>query len=138
MCIECPAGFKCSRAGLAAPEDCEEGYYNSAKGQDACTKCEAGRECMNGRESIPCQAGYYSHEGERNCTRCPSGMYSRSSASYCIQCPAGNECIDASLPVNCSEGYVSSKGDGLCKLCDVGRYKFYYQYYHSHDKITEF
>ena len=125
MCAECPAGFKCSRPGLALPEDCEEGYYNNATGQSACSKCEAGRECLNGKKSIPCRASYYSREGEINCTKCSPGMYSMSSASSCIQCPAGNECIDGSYPVNCSEGYFSGKGDGVCKLCDNGGCKFY-------------
>ena len=119
-CMKCPVGFKCSRSGLGAPEDCEKGYYNNATGQAACTKCEAGRECMTTRESIPCPAGYYSKEGEVNCTKCPSGMYSKSSASSCISCPAGNECKDGSLPVNCSEGYFSKKGAESCTLCDVG------------------
>lgn len=125
-CAECPAGSKCSRAGLAEPEDCGEGYYNNATGQSACSKCEAGRECLNAKESIPCRAGYYSREGESNCTRCPPGTYSMSSAASCLQCPAGNECIDGSHPVNCSEGYFSGKGDGVCKLCDTGGYKFYF------------
>ena len=125
-CAECPAGFKCSRAGLTEPEDCEKGYYNNGTGQAACSKCEAGRECLNAKESIPCQAGYYSREGESNCTKCSPGMYSLSSASFCIQCPDGNECIDGSLPVNCSEGHFSGRGDTDCKLCPIGAYKSYY------------
>lgn len=125
-CAECPAGFKCSRAGLSEPEDCERGYYNNATGQAACSKCEAGRECLNGKESIPCQAGYYSREGESNCTKCSTGTYSLSSASFCIQCPEGNKCIDGSLPVNCSEGYFSRRGAADCELCPVGAYKSYY------------
>ena len=79
---------------------------------------------MNARESIACKAGYYSPEGETNCTMCPSGKYSGPSASFCIRCPAGNECIDPSAsPVNCSEGYIAALGDGVCKRCDVGGYR---------------
>ena len=122
-CSECPVGFKCSRPGLAAPENCEPGYYNNVTGQEACTKCEAGRECVNGRESKACRAGYYSADGVANCTICPSGMYSKSSASFCLHCPAGNQCTDPSQPpVNCTDGYVSARGDGDCKLCAAGEY----------------
>lgn len=122
-CLDCPAGFKCSRAGLSAPENCEKGFYNNATGQSACTKCEAGRECLNSKESVPCKPGYYSKEGEANCIPCPSGNYSDSSASFCLPCPAGKQCVDPSVPpVNCSEGYVSKTGDGLCTMCEPGMY----------------
>lgn len=122
-CSICPAGFKCSRAGLDAPEKCEEGYYNSVPGQDSCVVCESGRECVNRINSLPCKAGYYSGEGQINCTRCPSGTYSKTLASVCLPCPAGNECLDPSLPpVNCSEGFFSRKSDGVCKQCEAGAY----------------
>ena len=120
-CVECPAGFKCSRPALSAPEDCGQGFYNNATGQLVCTKCEAGRECLNSRKSVPCKAGYYSKEGETNCVACSAGNYSESAASFCLPCPAGNECINPSVPpVNCSEGYISKAGGGKCTICEPG------------------
>ena len=126
-CQSCPAGHRCPSPGLAAPESCPEGSYTNQTLQVACSPCEAGRSCLNGDQSVPCPAGYFSRFSESNCTTCESGYYSSAGSSVCKPCPAGKQCIDPSQePVNCSYGTFSGGGQRVCKMCPQGNLSVQY------------
>ena len=120
-CQACPAGHRCPRQGMSAPESCPDGQYTNQTLQEGCNICEAGRQCPNGDRSVPCPAGYFSKYGQSNCTACQSGDYSRAGSSDCIPCPAGKQCVGPALePVNCTYGTFSGQGESVCKPCPQG------------------
>ena len=120
-CKACPAGHKCPRQGMSAPETSPDGQYTNQTLQVTCHTCEAGRECPNGDRSVPCPAGYFSKYGQSNCLACESGNYSQSGSSVCLPCPAGKQCLDPAVePVNCTLGTFSGQGEGVCKQCPQG------------------
>ena len=120
-CKSCPAGAKCSKEGLTAPEYCTDSSYQDNEGQTSCKTCSAG--------------SYTSGEGEASgnttCTLCEAGYYCPGSGAK-IQCSAEKfehcSVSDTGLvrPGKCSDGkYPVSAGTSsitICMLCPQGSY----------------
>eukprot|EP00704_Kipferlia_bialata_P000894 g894.t1 len=113
---ECPAGSACE-AGCEDHVPCLPGYYQSATGQSACTKCPKGYYCLAGSTTYvgsKCDPGHYCPAGSATATEnaCPAGTYysttGNESLDGCIDCPPGKYCEGTgreSLNDNCDQGY---------------------------------
>ena len=117
------------------PIRCDSGYFTSATGQLECALCEAGHDCSGRTQSVECDPGYFSSEGQGSCSPCASGYYSSAGLAACTPCPGtalkahinlcdrdpvGHQCLDAALdPVACPKGYYSP-GAAPCELCPFG------------------
>jgi hypothetical protein len=94
----CPAGYHCL-GGTSDKQACsaDAGFYCPAGSSSATgTFCPVGFYCPGGAsDKIPCPVGTYSPNigTTFECTKCPPGAYSSSTAavseSSCTQCPAG-------------------------------------------------
>jgi hypothetical protein len=94
--------FTCLPGSYHADGDCRLctlGRYQSAKGQDSCDDCPAGRYTRSGEGSVECWA-------------CPMGKTVLAGRGY-----AASDCFKA-----CPEGEYGSTEDDECRPCDSGSY----------------
>jgi len=132
-CLECPFGWYCGTAGLAAPTaKCPEGYFCTNKQDSGTTNpCPAGYKCPEGSvEKVPCEQGYYQSSGTQgSCSKCTAGKYclysSTAGTTAETTCEAGLKCPTDGLDksISCAPGeYQDGTGSTACKSCTDGNY----------------
>ena len=98
---------------------CTPGFYLN---KGTCTVCPDGSYCP-GRRKIPCPAGMFSKQGQKECTVCPAGTYCpyEGTASP-IDCPFETMSVPGSHVCRgeCRPGTYYLKGD--CVPCPEGTY----------------
>eukprot|EP00929_Paragymnodinium_shiwhaense_P056779 TRINITY_DN2842_c0_g1_i1.p1 TRINITY_DN2842_c0_g1~~TRINITY_DN2842_c0_g1_i1.p1 ORF type:complete len:3578 (-),score=754.01 TRINITY_DN2842_c0_g1_i1:180-9467(-) len=94
---------------------CQSGYYKASAGNDACSRCPAGRfSAANLSTCDPCPAGRYSATADSgsvgDCQECPQGRYNPGGdyddpRSACIACRArgGTLSVGATSSADCIE-----------------------------------
>lgn len=85
----------------------------SAGGQDACTICEEGYECV-GTKKIPCAANKWSSRGDGICK-----FFGAGKKGYAVTKWDANGIAQF---VDCDDGYFSLYGTIACTICPVGHY----------------
>lgn len=144
-CKDCPAGFQCPSAGMAAPLPCPAGAKSAPTGL-SCVECPAGTfNQMPGNNASdpcsPCPAGHICRAGTvypegcpagtqpafigaaMSCVPCMAGTYNPVPQGSCQPCPAGSACsVGASRPERCPAGYYVSEDATSCVACPPGTY----------------
>ena len=112
---------------------CSQGFYSDAEAPK-CFPCQEGYRCRSKGTSkaamyaSPCAAGWYSSEGQKECSQCPAGRFSNLTVnSFCHPCEAGSYCAKGSShPKLCDKGtYRAVPGGSVsndCSKCQMGEY----------------
>ena len=119
-------GPEIALTGKSTLDDCVEGCKSIHQDRPLCCDPSGLVQAQQGLGCISCNAGWFSNEGDAQCTQCPPGYYSSSAgASECTQCPAGSYTNTGTKPgaTTCTQADVGHYANGqTMKPCAPGSY----------------
>ena len=96
VCVDCPAGFRCTDSVKYLTAPCEAGTYSGNR-DAVCDRCAIGKSCTRRKMSSP--------------EICPDGINCNNPAML-FPCPAGYKCVRGNIDP-CGEGTWSPEGQNL-------------------------